>query len=176
MNPSKAWIIGDTIEKNKRVFKIPVYQRNYDWTNVQCEKLYNDIIDAYKMQKKHFTGTIVYISGDKNSSSLTEDLIIDGQQRITTIMILIKALLDIAIQNEDSLESELSDLLFNRHCDESNKLKLKPVDTDDKQFQFLMENKTDFFNTDSHIIRNYELFKRLISESLQEGMYLREIL
>ena len=52
MQPYKAWIVTDTIDKNKRVFKIPVYQRNYDWTNIQCEKLFNDIIDAFKKQKK----------------------------------------------------------------------------------------------------------------------------
>ena len=90
MQPYKAWIVTDTIDKNKRVFKIPVYQRNYDWTNIQCEKLFNDIIDAFKKQKKHFTGTIVYITGDHNSSNLTEDLVIDGQQRLTTIMLLMK--------------------------------------------------------------------------------------
>ena len=53
MQPYKAWIVTDTIDKNKPVFKIPVYQRNYDWTNIQCEKLFNDIIDAFKKQKKH---------------------------------------------------------------------------------------------------------------------------
>ena len=52
MQPYKAWIVTDTIDKNKRIFKIPVYQRNYDWTNIQCEKLFNDIIDAFKKQKK----------------------------------------------------------------------------------------------------------------------------
>ena len=51
MQPSKAWIINDTIEKNKRVFKIPVYQRNYDWTTRECEKLYSDIIDAFESQR-----------------------------------------------------------------------------------------------------------------------------
>lgn len=44
MQPYKAWLFSDIIEKNKRVFKVPVYQRNYDWNNIQCEKLYQDII------------------------------------------------------------------------------------------------------------------------------------
>ena len=46
MKANKVWLFSDLIEKNKRVFKVPVYQRNYDWTNVQCEKLYSDIIKA----------------------------------------------------------------------------------------------------------------------------------
>lgn len=40
MQPYKVWLFSDLIEKNKRVFKVPVYQRNYDWSNIQCEKLY----------------------------------------------------------------------------------------------------------------------------------------
>ena len=130
---------------------------------VQCEKLYNDIIEAFETQKKHFTGTIVYIIGERNSSSLTEDLIIDGQQRITTILLLLKALLDIAIENNDSIKDELTYLLFNRYCDEEYKLKLKPVKSDDKQFQVLMQNNTELFNNDSHIIHNYYCFKKIIN-------------
>ena len=52
MQPYKAWMIQDVIEKNKRVFKIPVYQRNYDWNNVQCEKLYDDVLIAFDKDKK----------------------------------------------------------------------------------------------------------------------------
>ena len=46
MQPYKVWLFSDLIEKNKRVFKVPVYQRNYDWSNIQCEKLYQDILMA----------------------------------------------------------------------------------------------------------------------------------
>lgn len=176
MQPYKAWIISDTIEKNKRVFKIPVYQRNYDWNNVQCEKLFSDIIDAFYSQKKHFTGTIVYITGEHHSSNLSEDLIIDGQQRLTTIMILLKALLDKAIEANDSVVSELNDFLFNRHCEEEFKLKLKPVKADNKQFQALMQNNTDIFDKNSNIIRNYLLFKKLIDINLEKGLFVKDIL
>lgn len=176
MVPSKAWIINDTIEKNKRVFKIPVYQRNYDWSTRECEKLYSDIIEAFNFQRKHFTGTIVYIIGDRVGSPLTEDLIIDGQQRITTVMILIKALLDIAEESNDSMVSELKDLLFNRHCEEAHKLKLKPVKADNKQFKALMQNDTETYDNNSNIIRNYFNFKKLIKKSLGKGYYLSDIL
>ena len=74
MQPYKAWLFSDIIEKNKRVFKVPVYQRNYDWSNIQCEKLYRDIIIANERDHKHFTGTIVYIVG-LDGSTLNEVLI-----------------------------------------------------------------------------------------------------
>ena len=77
MQPYRVWLFSDLLEKNKRVFKVPVYQRNYDWTNVQCEKIYQDIMLAHEHDHKHFTGTIVYIVGI-NGSNLSEVLIIDG--------------------------------------------------------------------------------------------------
>ena len=78
MKPDRVWLFSDLIEKNKRIFKIPVYQRNYDWSSVQCEKLYFDIIEAYENDRKHFMGTVVYIVS-RDGSALNEALIIDGQ-------------------------------------------------------------------------------------------------
>ena len=91
-------------------------------------------------------------------------------------MILIKALLDVAENVGDSIVSELNDLLFNRHCEESNKLKLKPVKADDKQFQALMRNDTQYFDSNSNIIRNYNFFKRLIIDSVEKDYLLSDIL
>lgn len=122
MQPYKAWLFSDIIEKNKRVFKVPVYQRNYDWNNIQCEKLYQDIMNANKRDHKHFTGTIVYIVG-LDGSTLNEVLIIDGQQRLTTMYILLKALYDAAKGVSVRIEAEIEEVMFNRNCDEKYKLK-----------------------------------------------------
>ena len=123
MKANKMWLFSDLIEKNKRVFKVPVYQRNYDWTNVQCEKLYSDIIKAGRDDIQHFTGTIVYVEDVNGGSGLNEVLIIDGQQRITTVYILLKALLDMSKGNSDRVKSEINDVMFNRNCDEEYKVK-----------------------------------------------------
>ncbi len=55
MQPYKVWLFSDLLEKNKRVLKVPVYQRNYDWSNIHCEKLYHDIMVANERDHKHFT-------------------------------------------------------------------------------------------------------------------------
>lgn len=177
MQPYKAWMIQDVIEKNKRVFKIPVYQRNYDWNNIQCEKLYDDVLIAFDKDKKHFVGSVVYIKGEYASSRLEEALIIDGQQRITTIYILLKAMLDVAKEiKEVRIEEELEDYLYNRRCDEKYKLKLKPVKSDNEQLWLLMKDKFDECDVNSNIIRNYNLFKKLINNSLRKGLLLGDIL
>lgn len=175
MQPYKVWLFSDLIEKNKRVFKVPVYQRNYDWTNIQCEKLYQDIMLANERDHKHFTGTIVYIVG-LDGSKLDEVLIIDGQQRLTTTYILLKALYDTAKGISVRIESEIEEVMFNRRCDEKYKLKLKPIKSDNEQLVLLIKDKIDDMDRNSNIYKNYITFKNLISDTLESGKELNDIL
>ncbi len=176
MKANKMWLFSDVLEKNKRVFKVPVYQRNYDWTNIQCEKLYQDIMLASKRDCQHFMGTVVYIDDVNGGSGLTEVLIIDGQQRITTMYILLKALYDAAKGISVRIESEIVDVMFNRNCDEIHKVKLKPVKTDNEQLMLLIKGKVDEMDRNSNVYKNYITFKYMIQASLDEGADLSEIL
>lgn len=154
---------------------MPVYQRNYDWSNVQCEKLYQDIMLAHKRDHKHFTGTIVYIVG-LNGSNLSEVLIIDGQQRLTTVYILLKALYDAAKGVSVRIEEEIQEVMFNRNCDEKYKVKLKPIKSDNEQLLLLIKDKMDDMDRNSNIYKNYILFKSMIKETVDAGYELGDIL
>ena len=70
-------------------FVIPVYQRNYDWKNAECKELLNDIISVETEDRgTHFIGSIVFVhEGTYSTSEVKELVIIDGQQRLTTINI-----------------------------------------------------------------------------------------
>lgn len=175
MQPYRVWFFSDLIEKNKRVFKVPVYQRNYDWSNVQCEKLYQDIMLAHERDHKHFTGTIVYIVG-LNGSNLSEVLIIDGQQRMTTVYILLKALYDAAKGVSTRIEEEIQEVMFNRNCEEKYKVKLKPIKSDNEQLLLLIKDKIDDMDRNSNIYKNYIFFKTMIAETLNNGYELGDIL
>lgn len=175
MQPYRVWVFSDLIEKNKRVFKVPVYQRNYDWSNIQCEKLYQDIMKADERDHKHFTGTVVYIVG-LDGSNLNEALIIDGQQRLTTVYILLKALYDAAKGVSIRIEAEIEEVMFNRNCDEKYKLKLKPVKSDNEQLLLLIKDKVDEMDRNSNIYKNYITFKNLIKNTLASGLELSNIL
>ena len=176
MKANRMWLFSDVLEKNKRVFKVPVYQRNYDWSNIECEKLYQDIMNAFDKDCQHFTGTVVYIDDENGGSGLNVVLIIDGQQRITTIYILLKALYDASKGVLVSVESEIADVIFNRHCDEKYKVKLKPVKTDNKQLTLLVKDKIDDMDRNSNVYKNYVIFKNLIEKSLADGYDLTDIL
>jgi len=77
------------ITAGDRTFIVPVYQRNYEWKEPECSKLFNDIENIIGGSKNHFIGTIVYVTSDINPT-WSEYTVIDGQQRITTIMLLLR--------------------------------------------------------------------------------------
>lgn len=78
---------------NKRQYQIPVYQRNYDWKKDNCLELFNDVINAYEKESTHFLGTVVQVQQDEEGG-LKHYIIVDGQQRMTSIYLLLKALYD----------------------------------------------------------------------------------
>ena len=178
MKIDKGRIINDFIEPNKRQYAIPVYQRNYEWSKEQCVKLFDDIVLAYKNDRTHFCGSVVY-APLKEEHNIHYYVIIDGQQRLTTIYLLLKALIDLA-ENEATREL-IKETLFNKDkfdeyaIDKASKLKLKPIKTDDNQLRLLMENKYDDMNKESGIWKNYELFCGLVQAQLDADMYVKDI-
>ena len=84
--------ISSFIGNSDRVFIIPPFQRNYAWSINQCEELFSDIVDAYYKNNSHYIGNIVYYEGANNSASFNEFILIDGQQRITSILLLLLAI------------------------------------------------------------------------------------
>ncbi len=144
MKIDKGGIINDFIEPNRNQYTIPVYQRNYEWSKEQCIKLFEDILAAHKKDKYHFTGSVVY-APLKTENKINHYVVIDGQQRLTTIYILIKALSDMAETEaeKDALYSSLfnTDKFNQYNLDEASKLKLKPVKSDNNQLLLLMNGE-----------------------------------
>ena len=166
-------MLNDYIQPNKKQYCIPVFQRDYAWTHEQCEKLFEDIVLAFQKDRLHFCGSFVY-APLKSKNHIDYFIIIDGQQRFTTLYILLKALADCAQEESDKdiLEKYLfNEDRFNRYgIDEKSKLKLKPVKTDNDQLQLLMSGKIDSMDKSKNgvIYHNYMLFKELINAFLNE--------
>lgn len=167
-------MLSDYIEPNKKQYCIPVFQRDYAWTEEQCTKLFEDIVMAYKKDRPHFCGSFVYapLGSKKHIDSY---IIIDGQQRFTTLYILIKALADSADddRDKDALQRYLyNEDKFDRYgLDKKSKLKLKPVKTDNDQLLLLMSGKIEQMDKSRRgiIYHNYMLFMQLIKSFLEES-------
>lgn len=177
MDAHKLWMLRDFIGANKVLFRIPVYQRNYDWSEGNCTRLLDDILTIIEMGEKHFLGTIVFMAARNGGFALQEYIIIDGQQRLTTLMIMLKALSTVAKVVKDPCYEEIEDqYLHNKYCDEEFKVKLKPVQSDNVQFLLLLNGKTDEMDEETHIYKNFMLCKSKFEKWREKGITPSEIL
>ena len=160
MDAHKLWMLRDFIGTNKVLFRIPVYQRNYDWSESNCNRLLDDIYGIMQSGDKHFLGTIVFMAAKSGGFALQEYIIIDGQQRLTTLMLILKALSVVAESVGDDCYHEIEEqYLHNKYCSEEFKVKLKPIKSDNNQFTLLLEGKIDEMDEDTHIYHNFMLCK-----------------
>jgi len=150
-------------------FVIPVYQRNYDWKNAECKELLNDIISVETEDRgTHFIGSIVFVhEGTYSTSEVKELVIIDGQQRLTTINILYVALYRFAKETNRIQDSErlYNMFLTNQYVqNESSKLKLKQTDVNFFAFKAIMLGTEKEYTTYSNVTENYNFFRSCINE------------
>lgn len=123
MKADATTLLGFFEENQNNQFVIPIYQRLYSWGKEQCEQLWDDIIKIGGNDKMngHFIGSILYVL-DGNTHSNNPLLIIDGQQRLTTITLLL-----IALRNHSSDEvkrKEIESYLINSNKDGDKKFRL----------------------------------------------------
>ncbi|WQT09529.1 DUF262 domain-containing protein [Helicobacter pylori] len=165
--------INDFFALTGTIFSIPVYQRNYAWEEENCKKLLQDIISISQNKKTHFMGSITYIlhffDDEKSLRKLQEFVIIDGQQRVTTIMLLLKAI-ETKIPNE-GIKKEIDNLLNLS----GQRLRLKPIKSDKEAFDLVMQNRSHEIQGVSHIKNNYKFFTKEIDNYISKGYRIEEI-
>ncbi|GAA7915833.1 DUF262 domain-containing protein [Helicobacter pylori] len=165
--------INDFFALTGTIFSIPVYQRNYTWEEKNCEKLLQDIIGISQNKKTHFMGSITYIlhhiDDEKSLRQLQEFVIIDGQQRITTIMLLLKAI-ETKIPDEE-IKKEIDGLLNLS----GQRLRLKPIKSDKEAFDLVMQNRSHELQGKSHIRDNYRFFTKELDNYISKGYRIEEI-
>jgi len=150
----------ETIIKNfigglDKAFVIPPFQRNYSWGKPECLELFNDIISSMKNKTQHYLGNIIYYCGENNGASYTEYILIDGQQRVTSILLLLCALRDVC--NDDIIKSDINrKYLLNDTSDDRYRIRLKQIETDAEIFENIVDSKQT--SIQSHIIENYNFF------------------
>jgi len=149
-------------------FVIPVYQRNYDWTNVQCKQLIDDIINVSRNDKinAHFIGSIVYIhDGVYTSSGIRELTVIDGQQRLTTITLLYIAIYRLFKEMNREIDAErvLETFLTNKYAPKE-KMKLLLTENNHKALLSLYQENEDDYPEYSRIIENFRYINTRLSK------------
>ena len=154
-----------------RQFIIPIYQRQYSWTLEQCAQLWEDIVRAAENDKipAHFIGSVVYIGrGIYQATTVPELLVIDGQQRLTTISLLLAALrkeINTFTTDSEVTRKKIENYyLFNSEESGEKRYKLILTDHDKETFISLLEDRELPKESSYRLIENYKFFEDSIKK------------
>ncbi|GAA7752493.1 DUF262 and DUF1524 domain-containing protein [Helicobacter pylori] len=173
MKADKNTLLNFIKDNQKNQLVIPIYQRVYSWEKEQCKQLWDDIIKIGGDDKMdgHFIGSILYVINDKTSYSNNVLLIIDGQQRLTTITLLLIALRD-HLNDEDEFLKKFScqkiqkHYLINSDKDGDEKFRLILSDSDKDTLLYLIDkDKRKPSEPSSKIVENFKLFEKWVSNT-----------
>lgn len=149
-------------------FVIPVFQRDYSWTETQCEQLWNDVVAVALREstRGHFLGSVVYVPTGASSAGFTQWLLIDGQQRVTTLTLLLAALRDHIVEtgwsgDEDGPTPKKIDAYFLKNIQEDGERQHKLVlrRHDQKTLQAFVHSTELPKEPSDRITENYDYFR-----------------
>lgn len=166
----RAKPIVQYLESAEKRFIIPVYQRTYSWKTENCKQLYDDLVKLVQTHRKnHFFGSLVSVQG----SGAYEFLIIDGQQRITTVSLLLLAIHNILKEKKlTAADRHLVDKVFDeylvdKYAPEEKRIKLKSVTKDAEAYEKLFDDEPSEYIPNSGITMNYQYFyDRILKEEI----------
>jgi uncharacterized protein with ParB-like and HNH nuclease domain/predicted transport protein len=167
-----------SIIKSPKQFIIPIYQRTYSWQITQCNKLLSDIIRISRDPSVpgHFIGSVVYFQESIHTTSeVPKLLVIDGQQRITTVLLLIAALAEFIRDNEVDIDTNFTKLqnyyLLNAEEDSELRYKLILTKRDKETLTNIIKGVSLQGDYSRRIAENFENFKNQISKENITSIY-----
>lgn len=140
---------------------IPLFQRPYSWEPKDWNTLWDDLMAQYVETERasHFMGAIVTVPVKSVPVGVTKHLVIDGQQRLTTLSILLAAIRERAeIAGDTSTAGIIGDLLMNRHYRPPDDLKLVPTQADRAAYNALVQRRDITPHEESRIVQAYRHF------------------
>ena len=174
-------LVTNLLEGAKQ-FIVPIFQRDYSWGTKHCQQLWKDVIrvGSDPKVKGHFLGSVVYVAAEDNTATITRWLLIDGQQRMTTLTLLLIALRDQMNQaqgygdggEEESTPEELDDYyLRNRHGkgDRRHKLHLRRADHD--TLIALLDGKDIPDAASERVKENFLFLRDLVAQADAQTVY-----
>ncbi|WP_001062387.1 DUF262 domain-containing protein [Helicobacter pylori] len=150
---SYEWYLKNTL-KEELYYQIPIYQRPYQWTEENCEKLLDDLFEDYEEDREsdYFCGSLVLVKSDPNSKTEIYD-IVDGQQRLSTFILLAKVLADLY---NDCLDPKNLEHLQEGWKDRHTERKRLSFNTIGSNAEYDFQDALDFFDDPHHVSKNDE--------------------
>jgi uncharacterized protein with ParB-like and HNH nuclease domain len=174
---AKETKLQDIIEGTKQ-YVIPLFQRTYSWTSKEWEVLWKDLIELCEMEipRTHFIGSIVNMPTVSVPEGVAKYLLIDGQQRLTTIFILLTLLRNKAKENQnDRFADEINNtLLVNQYKDGVDHYKLMPTQVDRATYQNLIKGNPN--EEENQLTRAYTYFEKKLRQVDLEPEKLKKVI
>jgi uncharacterized protein with ParB-like and HNH nuclease domain len=174
---AKETKLQDIIEGTKQ-YVIPLFQRTYSWTNKEWEVLWKDLIDLCETEnpRSHFIGSIVNMPTVSVPEGVAKFLLIDGQQRLTTIFILLTLLRNKAreAQNQEFAEEINNTLLVNPYKKDNDFFKLMPTQIDRDTYKNFINGKPN--EKENPLTRAYAFFDKKLKQIQIDHERLKKII
>ncbi|WP_154434894.1 DUF262 and DUF1524 domain-containing protein [Helicobacter pylori] len=170
MEADKNTLLNFIKDNQNNQLVIPIYQRLYSWEKEQCKQLWDDIIKIGGDDKMdgHFIGSILYMLDGPYSTSYNKILIIDGQQRLTTITLLLTALRNHL--SDEVKRKEIEDhYLINSDKDGDRKFRLILSESDkDTLLSLIDKDRRKPSEFSLKIVENFKLFEEWVSKNTNQ--------
>lgn len=174
---AKETKLQDIIEGTKQ-YVIPLFQRTYSWTTKEWEILWKDLIELCEAEnpRTHFIGSIVNMPTVSVPEGVAKFLLIDGQQRLTTIFILLTLLRNKAreLQKQDFAEEINNTLLVNPYKKDNDFFKLMPTQVDRDIYKNFINGKSN--EIENQLTRAYNFFEKKLRQVPLEHEKLKKII
>lgn len=174
---AKETKLQDIIEGTKQ-YVIPLFQRTYSWTSKEWEVLWKDLVELCETEnpRTHFIGSIVNMPTVSVPEGVAKYLLIDGQQRLTTIFVLLTLLRNKARENQNvRFADEINNtLLVNQYKDGVDHYKLMPTQVDRTTFQNLINGTSN--EEENQLTRAYTYFEKKLRQVELEPEKLKKVI
>lgn len=145
---------------------IPLFQRPYSWDQKDWETLWTDLMAQYEEEGRgsHFMGAVVSVPVNSVPVGVTKHLVIDGQQRLTTLSLLLSAIREACLEAGDTVTGGIiEDFLTNRHYPSPDDLKIVPTQIDREAFNALVYRKDTASYEESRILQAFRFFLKKLA-------------
>lgn len=162
-------------------FQVPLYQRTYSWTDIQLDQLWRDILEqadllaAGHTSATHFMGSVVLAPSPSNEATFPQWLVVDGQQRLTTLTLALVAIRDHVSIEDPRMRERIDDLyLTNKYKDRAGFFRLLPTQADRESYEQHIRGSHE--KTDpSRVAEAYRFFRQRLVEATEQADNNRDV-
>ncbi|QKW07396.1 DUF262 domain-containing protein [Streptomyces sp. NA04227] len=165
---------ADLVQGRAQQFQVPLYQRTYSWTEKQLAQLWGDILDQAELVgadstvSTHFLGSVVLAPSPQNEATFPRWLVVDGQQRLTTLSLALTAIRDhVAKAEPDEAERIDEEYLINKRKKGGDRLRLLPTQADRPQYAAHVHGGRREQTSGDRVAAAYSFFQRKLLELME---------